>query len=69
MFRNYAQMYILKIAHSKPETTLFWYVDAAFVGTTKDIHDLAILPKIGKHAITVVDTFGNEVKRFITISK
>ncbi|WP_452232762.1 penicillin-binding protein 1C [Lacinutrix sp. MEBiC02595] len=60
---------VLKIAHSKPETTLFWYVDAVFVGTTKDIHDLAILPKVGKHVITVVDTFGNETKRQITISK
>ncbi|MDO6595748.1 penicillin-binding protein 1C [Oceanihabitans sp. 2_MG-2023] len=60
---------VLKIAHSKPETTLFWYVDTVFVGTTKDIHDLAILPKVGKHKITVVDAFGNEVKRFITVSK
>ncbi|WP_370568406.1 penicillin-binding protein 1C [Lacinutrix sp. WUR7] len=60
---------VLKIAHSKPETTLFWYVDAVFVGTTKDIHDMAILPKVGKHVITVVDTFGNETKRKITISK
>jgi len=60
---------VLKIAHSKPETTLFWYVDAEFVGTTKDIHDMAILPKVGKHVITVVDTFGNETKRWIEISK
>ena len=60
---------ILKIAHSKPETTLFWYVDTVFIGTTKDIHDLAILPKVGKHVITVVDEFGNEVKRVITVSK
>ncbi|MBQ0787598.1 MAG: penicillin-binding protein 1C [Oceanihabitans sp.] len=60
---------VLKIAHSEPETTLFWYIDAVFVGTTKDIHDMAILPKVGKHVITVVDTFGNETKRMITISK
>lgn len=60
---------ILKIAHSKPESTLFWYVDKTFVGTSKDIHDLAIIPKVGKHLITVVDTFGNEVKRWIEVSK
>ncbi len=59
---------ILKIAHSKPESTLFWYVDNTFVGSTKDIHDIAILPKQGIHMITVVDEFGNEVKRKITIS-
>ncbi|MFD2543025.1 penicillin-binding protein 1C [Lacinutrix gracilariae] len=60
---------VLKMAHSKPETTLFWYVDAEFVGTTKDIHDMAILPQVGKHIITVVDAFGNEAKRWIEISK
>ena len=41
---------VLKIAHSKPEATLFWYVDAEFVGTTTDIHDFAMMPKVGKHS-------------------
>lgn len=58
---------ILKIAHSKPETTVFWYLDETFMGTTKDIHELAILPRQGKHIITVVDEFGNEAKRFVEI--
>jgi len=60
---------ILKIAHSKPETTVFWYVDQTFVGTTKDIHDMAIIPKSGEHSITVVDEFGNEAKNQIEISE
>ncbi|WP_346881756.1 penicillin-binding protein 1C [uncultured Algibacter sp.] len=59
---------ILKIAHSKPESTVFWYVDDTFIGSTKDIHELAIKPSSGKHLITVVDEFGNEAKRKITIS-
>lgn len=58
---------ILKIAHSKPETTVFWYVDKTFIGSTKTIHDMAILPKTGKHLITVVDELGNEVSRRIEI--
>ena len=60
---------VLKIAHSKPETTVFWYIDDAFVGSTKQIHDMAILPTIGKHLITVVDEFGNDLKRWIEISE
>ena len=59
---------ILKIAHSKPESTVFWYVDETFVGSTKDIHELGILPKPGKHLLTVVDEFGHEVKRWFDIS-
>ncbi|MFL1010702.1 penicillin-binding protein 1C [Flavisericum labens] len=60
---------VLKIAHSKPKCTLFWYVDDTYVGNTKDIHELAIVPEIGKHLITAVDEFGNEAKRWITISE
>ncbi|EGV43165.1 penicillin-binding protein 1C [Bizionia argentinensis JUB59] len=60
---------ILKIAHSKPETTVFWYLNDQFLGSTQDIHEFAIIPKKGKHLITVVDTFGNEDKRWMTISE
>ena len=60
---------ILKIAHSKPETQAYWYLDDNYIGTTKDIHDIAVIPKAGKHIITVVDEFGNEAKRMITVSE
>lgn len=58
---------ILKVAHSKPELRLYWYVDNEYIGTTKDIHDLALLPTTGDHTITVVDELGNELKHKITI--
>ena len=58
---------VLKIAHSKPETTVFWYVDDDFVGQTKTFHEMAILPKTGNHIITVVDELGNEAKRFLNV--
>ncbi|GAA3644142.1 penicillin-binding protein 1C [Flavivirga jejuensis] len=60
---------VLKIAHSKPESTLFWYLDNTFIGSTKDIHDMGIIPTQGDHTITVVDEFGNDAKRKITISE
>jgi len=60
---------ILKIAHSKPECTVFWYIDEVFIGSTEDIHELAVKPKLGKHIITVIDEFGNETKRKFEISK
>jgi penicillin-binding protein 1C len=60
---------ILKVAHSKPETKLYWYIDEDFIGFTKDIHDMAVLPKTGNHIITVVDELGNELKHKITISE
>ena len=60
---------VFKLAHSKPETTVFWYLDNTFIGSTKAIHDMGILPQPGKHQITVVDEFGNEAKRKIEITE
>lgn len=60
---------VLKVAHSKPELLLYWYIDERFIGSTKDIHDMAILPSEGEHTITVVDELGNELKHKITISE
>ncbi|BAO75383.1 multimodular transpeptidase-transglycosylase [Winogradskyella sp. PG-2] len=60
---------VLKVAHSKPELELYWYIDNQFVGSTKDIHDIAVLPASGDHVITVIDELGNELKHKITISE
>ena len=60
---------VLKIAHSKPEATVYWYVDEEYMGKTNAIHEFGILPKPGKHLITVVDDLGNERKRFVTIAE
>jgi penicillin-binding protein 1C len=68
-FNGETQELVFKLAHSKPETTVFWYLDDTFLGSTKAIHDLAVIPTIGKHTITVVDEFGNETKRVIEISE
>ncbi|TYC13424.1 penicillin-binding protein 1C [Bizionia gelidisalsuginis] len=59
---------ILKIAHSKPETTIYWYLDSSFIGTTNDIHEKAIIPEEGSHNLTAVDAFGNEINRHLVIS-
>ena len=68
-FDGKANDLILRLAHSKPELELFWYVDTKYVGSTKDIHDMAISPQPGEHIITVVDALGNELKHKITISE
>ncbi len=57
---------ILKLAHAKPETTVFWYLDDAFVSQTKNFHEIGLVPSVGMHKITVIDSLGNEV--FVTIT-
>ena len=51
---------VLKLAHAKPETTVYWYLDERFIDETSNFHELGIVPSIGKHKITAVDALGNE---------
>ena len=60
---------VLKIAHSKPDTKVFWYVDDVFIKTTETFHEIAVLPDEGEHLITVVDELGNEIKRKIIVER
>ena len=60
---------ILKIAHSIPEVKVFWYLDTKFISTTQTIHELAVKPLKGKHLITVVDEFGNEISKKIEVKE
>jgi penicillin-binding protein 1C len=61
---------IFRLAHGTPETKIFWYLDKTFIGTTKNIHEMAIHPKkAGKHKVTVVDEFGNEAKCIFEITE
>lgn len=60
---------VLKVAHSSPNVTLFWYIDDEYLGETKEIHEQSVLPSVGKHLITVVDEQGNEIKQWIEISQ
>ncbi|HFS67714.1 MAG TPA: hypothetical protein ENK67_05825 [Flavobacteriia bacterium] len=48
---------------------MYWYINNTFFGTTKDLHEMAILPKPGKYTITVMDNLGNESKRKIDIKE
>mgnify|MGYP005988929507 CR=1 FL=1 len=60
---------ILKIAHTNPETKVFWYIDNEFIKTTETFHEIGVLPSAGKHIVTVVDELGNEIKQTIFIER
>lgn len=60
---------VFKIAHTKPETKVFWYLDDTFIKTTETFHEIAVLPAAGTHTITVVDALGNELVRDIIIER
>ena len=68
-FDGVKNLLLLKVAHSIPETTLFWYVNEKYMGQTKSIHEFSIAAEAGSCVISVVDSYGNECKRSITIAE
>lgn len=66
-FESKVQPVILKVAHSNKEAKLYWYVDNVYKGQTQTFHEMPIEANTGVHYITVVDEFGNEIRRRIEI--
>ncbi|WP_130735732.1 penicillin-binding protein 1C [Flavobacterium sp. J27] len=68
-FEGKIQPVIFKVAHSKADTEVFWYLNEAYLGSTKTFHEKQIIATTGTYVLTVVDEFGTEIKRKITIEK
>lgn len=66
-FNSEIQPVIFKVAYSQRENKLFWYVDNVYKGETKVFHEKPILMTAGFHYVTVVDEFGNEIRRKVEI--
>ncbi len=58
---------VFKVAHSLPNTAVYWYLNDTYLGRTNEIHDMAIQPRAGIHRIMVIDQFGTEISRQIEI--
>lgn len=51
---------IFKVAHSKPNSIIYWHLNGFFVGETTGYHNQKIYTSIGNHKLTIVDSDGNE---------
>lgn len=58
---------VFNLAHSNPDKEVFWHLDSDYVGNTKYIHQLTLVPDKGKHNLTVVDSDGNSLSISFTI--
>lgn len=61
---------IFEAAHRNINTTIYWHLDDQFIGETKEIHQIALNPIIGKHKLMIVDENGITIQvKFEAISK
>jgi penicillin-binding protein 1C len=58
---------VFEATHRNAAATLYWHLDDAYVGQTRDLHQLALAPPPGKHMLTVVDDNGERVERQFTV--
>ena len=52
---------VFSLAHSNPETDVYWHLDSEYIGCTRFIHRLSLRPSRGSHSLTAVDGSGNSV--------
>ncbi|MDR0438581.1 MAG: hypothetical protein LBH22_09890 [Bacteroidales bacterium] len=46
---------------------VYWHLNDTYLGSTQYFHQMSVIPKEGKHVITVVDEWGNTLSRNIEI--
>lgn len=59
---------VLKLAHRSSTMQVYWYLDKTYIGSTQNFHELSILPRKGKHILTVVDEEGNRLQQSFSVS-
>ena len=49
---------VFEVAHRRPETLIYWHLDDQYLGSTRNLHQMALSPAEGWHKITLVDENG-----------
>lgn len=49
---------VFEITHRNINTKVYWHLDENFIGETKEIHQMALNPSLGKHKLTLIDENG-----------
>ncbi len=54
---------VFQLAHRQPATEVFWHIDGEYFGSTRHFHQIALLPPVGTHVLTVVDEQGHRIEQ------
>ncbi len=58
---------VFSAAHRDSDITVYWHLDATYMGSTKTFHQLEMNPSPGKHTITLVDEHGASIQQSFEI--
>lgn len=54
---------VFKMAHRNPGTRVYWHLNETYLGETKQLHEMAVQPKPGKHKLTLIDEYGEIIEQ------
>ena len=58
---------IFEVAHRSSDAVIYWHLDDDYLGSTKGIHQMALSPEPGKHALTIIDQQGERMELYFEI--
>jgi penicillin-binding protein 1C len=61
------QQVIFSAAHRSSNEKIYWHLDDNFIGSTRELHQVAFTPPPGKHTITLVDEHGRRLQQWFTV--
>ena len=50
---------VLEAAHRDPSLAIHWHIDEEYLGSTRYLHQMGIIPGKGWHTLVLVDENGN----------
>lgn len=60
--------FVCNLAHSNPSEEVFWHLDGCYIGSTRYIHQMTMMPEKGEHVVTVTDQDGNTLSVRINVN-
>lgn len=58
---------VFKATHRNPKSQIHWHLNAEYIGTTTEFHEVELQPEAGRHRILLVDEQGNRLEQYFTI--
>ena len=58
---------IFKLAHQQRESTVHWYLDETYLGSTTNFHELIVETQLGNYRLTAVDDEGNRIQQNLSV--
>jgi penicillin-binding protein 1C len=58
---------VFAVTHRTPETAIYWHLNEAYIGVTREFHSMELDPPPGKHILTLVDEQGHRLEQSFEI--